>query len=235
MQHLPPGDESYSKNVKEQYEALGRFIEAFELMVDEVRGISTSCIFDANDTVGKIKPAGSTWQDWIKEEDRSRRLIDIAFHHQAMTAKPLFDVMRAIIAEFVNYPPSFHYAERALFRNVLSHIEREFNSLYWKRNDLVHATWFIGARSEDDPAASTFYIRKFKTSADGLKRAAELPKNAGELLILRDRCTETCAWLSHVGYCLRQSARLSDYFKLEANEWKLFTRPGAVGATLPSK
>jgi hypothetical protein len=35
---MPPTDKkAYSKNTKEQYEALGRFVEAFELMVDEIR------------------------------------------------------------------------------------------------------------------------------------------------------------------------------------------------------
>jgi hypothetical protein len=32
-------DATYWRNVKEQYEVLGRFIEAFELMVSEVRNI----------------------------------------------------------------------------------------------------------------------------------------------------------------------------------------------------
>jgi len=32
----PTNNEAYKKNTKEQYEALGRFVEKFELMVNEV-------------------------------------------------------------------------------------------------------------------------------------------------------------------------------------------------------
>lgn len=39
---MPPTNEaSYQKNTKEQYEMLGRFVEAFELMVNEVREIAS--------------------------------------------------------------------------------------------------------------------------------------------------------------------------------------------------
>jgi hypothetical protein len=92
-----------------------------------------------------------------------------------MTAKPLFDTMRAIIAEIVNVETSPHYADRATFKKVLSCIETEHNHLYNKRNELLHGTWLVGYTSFDDPNAKEFRIRKYKTTADGLADV-QLPK-----------------------------------------------------------
>jgi hypothetical protein len=38
----------------------------------------------------------------VRSSERER-LVEIPFHHQNMTAKPFFDIMRAIIAEIVCY------------------------------------------------------------------------------------------------------------------------------------
>jgi hypothetical protein len=220
MPRLPmpaTNDDAYAKNTKEQYEALGPFIEAFELMVNEVREI---CIERVCSGVGSSE---------------RESLVEISFHHQAMTAKPLFDIMRAIIAEIVNIETSSYYAERTMYRDMLSHIEREYSALYWKRNDLLHGTWFVGFVGWDDPNASTFDVRKYKTTADGLKRATGLPKNAAELLQLRDRCDETRTWLGHVDFCLQEKISLTDYFKLDGKDWWLFVSPSSAGTTLPKK
>jgi hypothetical protein len=189
-------------------------------------------------TVGAIKPVkpdDKSWKEWIKEEGDRRHLISIPFHHQGATAKPLFDIMRAIVAEVVNVPETYYYKERALCRDILTNIEKEFGSLYWKRNDLLHGTWLMGYVSDDDPNASSFQIRRFRTTADGLKRATELPKNAPELLKLRDRCDDARNWLGHVGFCLWQKESVSNFFKFDGKDWKLFITPSSAGSTLPRK
>ena len=55
----PEDDPDYTKNTKEQYEALGRFVEAFEAMVSEVREI---CI------------------ELLSKDGRHRNLIEVPFH-----------------------------------------------------------------------------------------------------------------------------------------------------------
>jgi|HubBroStandDraft_6_1064221.scaffolds.fasta_scaffold251583_1 hypothetical protein len=220
MPYLPmpkTDDEAYAKNTKEQYEALGHFVHSFEWMVNEVREI---CIERVCSGIGSSE---------------RQQLVEISFHHQAMTAKPLFDIMRAIIAEIVNIETSPYYAERTIFRDLLTHIEKEYSSLYWKRNDLLHGTWLIGYVGDDDPNASQFDVRKYKTTADGLKRATKLPKNAIELLDLAARCDDTRTWLGHVDFCLQEKISIADYFKIDGQEWKLFLSPTSVGTTLPQK
>lgn len=198
---MPPTDDAaYSKNTKEQYEALGRFVEAFEMMVNEVREV---CIERICGGIGK---------------NERELLIEIPFHNQSMTAKPLYDIMRAIIAEILNKPDNSHHHDRAKFKSLLGYIEGEYNNLYQKRNELLHGTWLIGYVSEADPDAKEFSIRKYKTSADGLVRAKELPKNFPEMLALRDRCDILRTWIGHVDYCLGEGTPIGDFFKYEKNE-----------------
>jgi hypothetical protein len=199
---MPPTDSNiYDKNVKEQQAALGRFVEEFELMIHEIREV---CIEQLCNGLGS------------KEREH---LIEIAFHHQAMTAKPLYDIMRAIIAEIVGNRSSFHFAKREQFKSLLGHIENEVTRLYSKRNELLHGTWFIGFVSRDDPHAEKFKIQKFKTSADGLISAKELPKSTPELSKLADRCDDARTWIGHVDWCIRNEESLSDYFKREEKTW----------------
>ena len=140
---------TYEENTKEQYEALGRFVEAFEAMVNEVRE-STIAL--------------------IERDGKHRRQIEIVLHHQVLTAKPLYEIFRAVVVEVVDDaislkkakagrvfdrdPPlvvdlmekalQFASADRDVFLGVMSTIADEYNTLVNKRNNLLHATWFIG-------------------------------------------------------------------------------------------
>jgi hypothetical protein len=207
---------TYEENTKEQYEALGRFVEAFELMVNEVRESCVECLC------------------YGMGNSERERLAEIAFHHQSMTAKPLFDIMRAIIAEIVNSRASIHYSDRDKFKKILGVVENEFSHLSNKRNDILHGTWFIGFRWPDDPNASKFFLRKFKTSADGLVGAKELPKNAHELLDLTMRCGDVRAWVGWVETCISDGVKISDFFEKRDGTWIL--KQGLGGAySLPRK
>jgi len=209
--------EELLKNTTEQYAALGRFVEAFELMVNEVREI---CIERVCDGIGSSE---------------RERLIEISFHNQSMTAKPLFDVMRAIIAETVNVETSPHYADRTTFKKVLSCIETEYNHLYNKRNELLHGTWLVGYTSFDDPNAKEFRVRKYKTTSDGLADV-KLPKNVSELLDLVVRCDDTRTWLGYVDFCLQEKHSIGDFFQQIPGEgWRFFLKPGDGGTTLPRR
>jgi hypothetical protein len=218
MPYLPmpkTDEEAYARNTKEQYEALGRFVEAFEMMVHEVREI---CIERICSGIG------------AKER---KRLVEISFHHQAMSAKPLFDIMRAILAEIVNDATSPHYADRASFKSLLGRIESEYSHLQTKRNELLHGTWFVGYVGTDDPNASEFFVRKFKTSADGLIGITGLPKSAAELFDLAQACENVRHWLGYVDSCLQDNLKIADIFEKRDGEWTLIAYNDAM--TLPKR
>jgi hypothetical protein len=208
----PTNPKELEKNVKEQYEALGRFVEAFELMVDEVRGVCIDRTWDA------IIDGTELEFDSAKYQDR-KKLLEIPFHHQNMAAKALWDIMRAILAEIFSQKNNPHHAEYDNFKSLLGYMEREHSFLCNKRNELLHGTWFIGYTSHEDPDSKKFRIRKFKTSADGLIEAAELPQDVTELSDLTKRCDAMRTWIAEIDFLVRKAWPLSKHFKREDKKW----------------
>lgn len=192
-------EEAYATNTKEQYEELGRFVEAFELMVNEVR---ETCI------------------DLLSKDGDHRDLVRIAFHHQSLSAKPSIEIMRTIVTEVVSNPSSFHHGDKEIFVEVLGKIQGAYEHLSNMRNNLLHGTWFVGFVSEDDPNAETFYLRKYTASAGGFKEI-RLPKAAKELRRLRDNCDIVRSWIGVLLFCLQDQTKITDYFEHRDRVWML--------------
>jgi hypothetical protein len=201
---VPTTEDAYEKNTKDQYEALGRFVEEFELMVNEAR---MACI-----------------QLCQNEENK---LASIALLHQSLTAKPIFEIMRAMVAETVKMSTSMHYNERETFKSVLGQLQSEYETLANKRNDLLHGTWFIGYRGYDDDG-SRFFLQRLRTSADGLIEAKELPKDAKGLTDLATRCEKVRWWIVEIDFCLGNNARITDKFLKQGKYWILKLPDGAL-------
>jgi hypothetical protein len=167
-------------------------------------------------------------------------LISVAFHHSALTAKPLFDIFRALTVEFLELPSSrATQKERDDFRGVLKVIAAEHEELVTTRNNLVHGTWRIGYSSDEDPNAEYFSVRKLKTTKSGLEKE-EAPKHAFELLALKDRCEDTRYWISFVHGCIPRTDRpftpIAERFGFSDGDWRLLTGPERIDAgTLPRK
>jgi hypothetical protein len=229
---------TYAENTKEQYEALGRFVEAFEAMINEVRE-STAAL--------------------IERDGRHRLIVEIVLHHQALTAKPIFEIFRAIVMEIVDEtiaaekrkekgiieleppivvdiadnPLHFTSSDREIFLAVMNTIAQEYNDLVNTRNNLLHATWFIGFSAQDDPTSSEFYARKYSTTKEGL-RQIELPKNAAQLQKLSQRCDDTRTWIGNLHSCLGGPSNIRLRFERQGKEWLLVIQPGHT-MTLPRK
>jgi hypothetical protein len=209
----------YRKNIAAQYEALGRFVEAFEMMVHEAR---VGCI----DMLSYDLP------------DQKRKLIAIPFHHQQLAALPLFELFRAILIEVIAEPKyqtdyGLTKSDVENFFGILGAISGEYGELLKKRNSLLHGTWFVGYRGSHNPDAESFYVSKYKTSADGLV-PVELPSTATELDGLRIRCEDTRNWIAVVHGCLpsTKSATIPDpqftiekCFKKKGKTWERIWPP----------
>lgn len=205
---MPPTDtDIYDKNTREQYEALGRFVEAFERMVHELRGISIEIL--------------------QRDNDKHADLVAVPFHHYALTAKPQFEIMRALVAELLTQKfGQLSVKERDTFFSVLAVIAGEYSKLSEIRNNLLHGTWFIGFMSYEDPNAANFTVNKYKTTKIGLMKE-EVPKDAAELLNLRDRCDKVLNWLAFMRDCLplpNHTDKICDFFKLKNGRWHLIFR-----------
>jgi hypothetical protein len=209
---------SYNANTKEQYEALGRFVEAFEAMVNETRNCSINL---------------------LQTDHRNSVLVDVAFHHSALTAKPLFEIFRALIIEFLNLPDiTVTPEDREIFRGVLKTIASEYDDLTTIRNTLLHGTWRIGYSTNKEPNSETFFLDKFKLTRDGLKRE-EVPNTASQLLNLKDRCEDTRNWIASIHACVphpdRAHDRVAERFIRKKGEWHLSLNADTETETLPKK
>lgn len=214
---LPPIGPDYDKNTKAQYEALGRFVEAFENLVDTFR---YSC----------LKILG-------RDEDHET-LVNILLHHSALTAKPLFEIMRALIIDFLRQrPDSTSIKERDSVAGVLNAIATECQFLWETRNSLLHGTWKVGYLSWDDPSATKFVLDKYRATKTGLRRESGLPEDAFGLLSLADRCSKVSNWIAILVDCLPLPAlnspeKFSETFKYQNGSWFLTYRE-TVPETLP--
>jgi hypothetical protein len=220
---MPPPSKELTKNTTDQYAALGRFVEAFELMVHEVREMSI-CM--------------------AARDARHMALVEIAFHHQALSAKPLFDIFRAMVAEVLRdalkekedrakghnegrplvvdgdgNPLSITIKDQETLLGVLGFMQRKYDELANKRNDILHGTWFVGYPSSDDPYSSKFFIRRLKTTKRGLSPVADLPKNANELAALSEKCATIREWVTIFMMCLDGTATVADSFVFADQTW----------------
>lgn len=237
---LPNVDEEiFNKNTTEQFAELGRFVVSFEAMVNEVRQASIGL---------------------LSKDSTHHGFIAIPFHHGAFTAKPLIEVWRAIVAELVSPPVRgerwrtgevgifpddppmlpdedgnprlFNKQAVEIFLAVLKVIQDEYESLANKRNNLLHATWFVGFPTEEDPNSAHFHISKFTTTKDGLS-PLDLPKKADELKELSKRCDTVRDWVGWIDQCVAGLEQIDDIFARGAGkQWRL-----KIGkqTTLPQK
>src|SRR5215208_3044335 len=105
------------KHIKDQLEMLGRFVQAFELMVDAAR---QGCM--------ELMP-GSPDEHYLHH---------IVFHHHALTAQQLFDIMRALMAQLLLAElPNFTEKDKKALIAVLKEIARRYQDVVRKRNDLL--------------------------------------------------------------------------------------------------
>ncbi len=214
------------RNEKLQYEMLGRFVEAFESMVDQIRSRSI---------------------ELASRDSRNKILLEVIMNHSALSTKPVMDIFRAIVAEcfkdalqeeqndkteppllakFAGKELLLTIRDRDVLLGVLSHIAGKYEALVNKRNDLLHGTWFVGLSSEDDPMNTFFTVRKLKTSKTGLVSAREMPQHADHLKDLAEQCNDVENWVSWIDICLEGALKITNTFQFSQNDWWLVLPAG---------
>lgn len=154
-------DQRYDRQTRWQFEALGRFVQAFELMIDAIR---TNCVLLASGT------------------PKQQRLINIAFHHTSMGADALFAIMRAMFAEIViDLDYGVPAKERDVVLSILQQMAKQFISIRDIRNELLHGTWQIGWSNPSDDDFSDMNVFKYKATSKGFQASDKPPRNAEAL------------------------------------------------------
>lgn len=71
----------------------------------------------------------------------------MVFHHQAITAKPLLDIWRSLLAEKcigLRYIGILTERGDEVVKGVSGEIAAEFEEIFEQRNRFIHASWRIG-------------------------------------------------------------------------------------------
>lgn len=198
----PPADETreqrYARQTAEQYEALGRFVQAFELMVAAIR---MACGFMTSDNS-------------VKRQQK----MNLIFHHHTMSAWPLFEIYRALLLHILGDDEiGATDADRKVASMVLRQEASAVEDLIKKRNALLHGTWFIGWASNDVEDFSEMSVHKFRVKPQGLVPTDGLPSSAKELELLSSECKR----LQNTLFMLQALTKSPDGVRIAANFYEV--------------
>lgn len=194
--------QAYQEASDKQFRALGVFVQEFELIIEWIR---IACMFI------------------LSRDGQQQQLVDIVLHHSSLTAKPLFEIMRALFAKITEgVDPS----EIAVLNSVMSQIAKDFDSLVEARNSLLHGTWRIGWQHFNEDDFSKLNLSKRKVTKHGLVDA-KVPFNLGELEALSIRCDEVKRMIVTLNSCQVGRHSFSGNFVKTGDRW---THTGTVKA-----
>ncbi len=186
------------------YTELGRFIEAFELLIMQLRN---SCVIVLSSPAPKWQP-----------------LIRIPFYHAALTAKPLIDIFYAIMGTMINDIDTIKAVQLSqneidVFKGTLSQTTTDLEKLANKRNNIIHGTWLIGI-NPNPTDFSKFIVSKETTSGEGLKAVANLPRDVAELRTLTQECLRLRDWVGLLTpmFVVGWSIRITNLFRFDEKE-----------------
>jgi hypothetical protein len=159
--------ERYEAQTRAQFEALGRFVQAFEHMVFALRnGLEAR----------------------LQQESRNMVYFTrMLLHHSSLTAGPLWEMFRAVVYTDVSELRPTTPPDAELFHRALTRIGDEVGQLVKARNNILHGTPFIGWANPEQDDFSSIDILKWGVSAKGWK-VANTPKSAEDILRLVERC-----------------------------------------------
>ena len=162
---------------RDQFAALGRFIQTFEDIVHVMRGESSRIIRGGSLGLSNANSKIVLFH-W--------NICSLPFHHEAMTAKPITDIWQALTSEHSRamvLRDSLSKTGSKIADEIVSEIANEFRGIIPTRNHLVHGSWQIG-RWFPDEDLSKMRIEKYKVTKSGLERRDDLPKSFDDLMAL---------------------------------------------------
>jgi hypothetical protein len=207
---------------REHYEALGRFVESFELMIYQAR---QSCLELFRGATAPRETSALIYDN----------LLHIVFNHQSMTAKPILEIMRFMTAEILKHRDyrdqnNITDEEHSTFLGVLKQVHAECMDLSNTRNNLLHGTWFIDYLSGYDPTPTVgnFFVFKGNPNKDGWATLEGLPRDATALNDLSERCDTMRIWINALAECLPfrgTELRVTDRFKRQSDGAWVYVPP----------
>lgn len=170
-----------NESARDQFAALGRFIQSFEGIVSALRWHSHRIML--GDHLGIGNPESKAMLPWWN-------ITSMIFHHEVITARVLTDIWRSLLAEqcvALKMLGILSEEGERVVKGVSGEIASEFEDICQHRNRLIHATWRIG-RWTPNETISDLGVEKYKIGKDGFVKRTDLQKTFDELMELGSRC-----------------------------------------------
>lgn len=174
-----------NETARDQFAALGRFIQNFEFAVSLFRSDCAYILKGGNRGISVTDPKATlTLAHW--------NICSLAFHHEIMTARPLAAIWRALVIEqgrAMVILSTLSEEVMAVVEGVTTDTHNRFAELIDRRNKLIHASWSIGRWvTEDDLTA--LLVEKYVVNKKGFSKVDDLPKTFDELIALGDEVSQ---------------------------------------------
>ena len=149
-----------------------------------------------------------------------------------MTANPVREIFLALVAERLKqieadaekkgapFPKEDSQAIRELVRQICA----EFQALTTKRNEVVHAKWFIGFGDEKTDGFKDTGHYKRRLGAAGLGFVKDPPRTAEEIDALTKACDGLAATVQHftAGFLITGGPKgMSKLFEANGKRWEI--------------
>lgn len=191
---MPYGD---SPERLAQYAAFGRFVVAFEHMVEAAR----------RGAEGRLTAGNSSLH---------QRLVHIVLNHSALSAIPLMELFRSLCAEIFKEPSyGWKPEESKPLLSALKQAASDYEKLARTRNIIVHGTWFFYS---SEPGNNEMKVGKYKATARGFA-AEDGPTSADELLALARECGEVARLITAIDYAILGPFGRGGTIRQEGGRW----------------
>lgn len=192
-------DQKFTRQTKESFEYLGRFVQAFQQTESVIR---MHCSMMAT---GGVKQQG--------------RLNTILYHH-SLTAMPLFEIMMGMIGQIIHDPDNkIANKEVQIANEIIKQSGSMIEPLIRQRNNLLHGHWMIGWTNPTKTDFSEVAVTKFKTTRRGYE-VASTPKTIAEMKVLIQECEDLGNLLLRFGVCFYPEIKsLERNFKKLGKKW----------------
>jgi hypothetical protein len=215
----PP--ENANESARDQFAALGRFIQNFEFTVSVFRDDCARLIMGAGRGVSVPSHGLGVHST----------MCSLVFHHEIMTARPLAEIWRALVIEQNRLmrvtgqltPQGFSVVEGGT-----TDIHNTFGEVIGRRNKIVHASWGIGRWFNEDDF-SQLVVEKYSVSKEGLNKRDDLPKTFGELITLGDEASRISDKLGRfLQHYIYKPTQIEKFFTKEDKHWIFVPPPDSV-------
>jgi hypothetical protein len=167
-------------------------------------------------------------------DPNAQTLAEVPLHSTGMTAGPLREVFLALVAERMkqieadatNKGETFPKEDKDAILAVAGQISSGFQTRTTKRNEVVHAKWFIGFGDEStDGFKETGYYKR-RLSAAGLGFVKNPPRTAEEIDVLTKECDDVAAVARQLasGFVRSDGPKgMAQLFELKGTRWETKT------------